>query len=118
MTDIDREIENFFTQDLVSADCASFAVGQVWFYFYRETLIGVRDLDTDEGYFLNAKTKLPDNGFSSQHLITEKIVEEAVNEGVSNTPVKYMEMTELSRKALAMGLKSFSEISDKMIMGG
>ena len=111
-----KEVENYFAQDLVTADVASFAIGQLWLYFYRETLVGVRNLETDEGYFLNAKTKLPDNGFSSQHLITEKIIEGAVNEGVSNTPVKYLEFEALADKALQMTLAEASNMAEKHLL--
>jgi hypothetical protein len=67
----------------------SVSVGEVWLYFYKEILIGVRDMPTKE------------DGYSHRHEITQEVVDRALKEPYPNAlPIKYLPADELSALAL------------------
>jgi hypothetical protein len=58
----------------------SVSVGEVWLYFYKEILIGVRDMRTNKVAFLRVDEQAKEDGYSHRHEITNVIVEVALKE--------------------------------------
>ena len=92
----------FFFLDEMSDGITSVSVGEVWLYFYKQTLIGVRDMRNNRAVFLRV-TKIPKpDGYSHRHEITYDIVLRATKEPYHNqeTP-KYLHADELTALAIA-----------------
>lgn len=110
------DVDKFFKQDLVTKKVTSFSIGPVWLYFYRETLIGYRNMDEDnEVSFLDASTPMPDDHYTSQHLVTTAIVKEAYDEAQAEQPPPLVSYDELCNRALKAVLKSCSIMVDKQL---
>jgi hypothetical protein len=78
----------------------SVSIGEVWLYFYREILIGVRDMRANQAAFLRAEPTTED-GYSHRHEITQEIVDEALKEPYTNAkPLMYLPAVELQALAL------------------
>ena len=108
-------IESFFAQDFVNGEVSSFAIGQLWLYFYRETLIGVYYMESDdEAYILDATTPLSEDGFSSRHLITAEIIGYAANDmqAANGTP-KPLSLLDLIAKAAELTMVAMAEYTEK-----
>lgn len=99
LTEFEKQVTSFFAQDLVSQDVASFSFRNVWFYFYRETLIGIANLETDQLWLLDANIELPDNGFTSQHLITPKLTQEVIDDNAVKSKPILMNFLDLNKQA-------------------
>ena len=60
---------DFFFFDRTPGDIQSFSIGDVWLYFYKETLIAVRDMDAAKVWVLAYKKPELDDGYSHRHEI-------------------------------------------------
>ncbi len=118
MSDNAFDPEKYFKQDLVSKKITSFSLGPIWLYFYRETLIGYRNMaDEEEAYFLDASTPLPDDHYTSQHLITPALVKEAYDEAQSSKPPHLVSYSDLCGRTIQAGANSFNTLINKRLMG-
>jgi hypothetical protein len=108
----------FFSQDLVSKRVTSFSCGNIWLYFFRETLIGVRDMEDDNrAYFLDvSKKRLENDHYTSQHLIDEKLVREAHEEAQASIPPKMVTKDEVARKAVQLCAESLHNLIHNTMM--
>lgn len=103
MKEINPIIDFFFLDDMDEAkNYISVSVGDVWLYFYKEILIGVRDLRINHAAFLKCRDEvLPEDGYSHRHEITQGIVEGAMKEAYPDAePPKMLVVEDLT--ALAM----------------
>jgi hypothetical protein len=71
----------FFLDDMdVEKNYISISIGEVWLYFYKETLIGTRDMRTNKVAFLRVDEVSKEDGYSHRHEITNEVVEQAMKE--------------------------------------
>lgn len=116
--DTSFEMERFIKQDLVTKRVTSFSLGNVWFYCFRETCIGFRDLETEEAVFLDVtKEQLSNDNYTSRHLITTQIVKEAIDEGNTNKTPVLLQLVEFNNAAFKAGFNSFQRHFDKALLG-
>lgn len=113
-----NNIENFFMQDEVAKDITSFSLGEVWLYFYKEALIGVRDLEANTAFFLKAENPPPEeDGYTHRHEITDAIVKGAIEEAYSaDVTIQWLNITDLSSMAFGMVSDSLGRNIDAMIL--
>ena len=74
----------FFFLDDMEDGINSVSVGEVWLYFYKQTLIGVRDMRSNKAAFLHVGKPTKPDGYSHRHEITDEIVDKATNEPYPN----------------------------------
>ena len=72
----------YFSQDPVDADISAFSVRVLWLYFYREILIGYVNHFEREGWFMRFDGPLYEDGFTSQHLLTQAHINKAIDDAV------------------------------------
>lgn len=112
------EMERYFKQDLVTKQVTSFSLGNTWFYFFRETCIGFRDLETEEAAFLDVKNHpLENDNYTSQHMITEQIVKQAIDEGNSQTEPQLLGRVELANTMYKAAFQVLQRFFDKSLIG-
>jgi hypothetical protein len=107
----------FFKQDIVTVYVTSFSLGNVWVYFFREIPIGIRDIETDDGYFLDiTKNAFPPDQYASQHLLTQEIINDALEEGVSPRPPVFVKHDDFPQLMLKIGFRAFERLIDKGLL--
>lgn len=109
MNAIDFKRERFFKQDLVNKHVTSYSLGNTWYYFYRDTLIGVRKIGDDkEAYFL-ADDELPlkNDNYTSQHFITPDLLAGAI---ADKNDVKRVMRSDLVEHAIRLGKEAMAAI--------
>jgi len=74
--------EIWYIADQVTEDIISIGQGEVWTYFYKETLIGVRDARNKVSYFLDPETKKDTKAPMAPTIqnLTEAHMKEAIEE--------------------------------------
>jgi len=93
---VNNPLMRFFSQDPVNADLTSFSIGDVWLYMYRETMVGFIHMESREGWFMDWKEPLFNDGFSSQHLLTKDHVKACVEDTmIDHDKIHYLEHGEL-----------------------
>lgn len=116
--DTSFEMIYYFKQDLVNEDVTSFSAGNVWLYFFRETLIGYRDMaDESQTRFLDASKPLENDNYTSRHLITPAIVKSAYAEAESPNPPQLISMEELVNHAMRGVVASVDHMIHKNLFG-
>jgi hypothetical protein len=107
----------FFKQDIVTVYVTSFSLGNVWVYFFREIPIGIRDIETDDGYFLDiTKNAFPPDQYASQHLLTQEIINDALEEGVSPRPPVFVKHDDFPQLMLKIGFRAFKHLINKGLL--
>lgn len=103
MTEYSSTAEFFFLDEMdAERDYISISIGEVWLYFYKQTLIGVRDMRSNKSAFLRVDTPSKPDGYSHRHEITKETVFQATNEPYPNIePPKYVSADDLTSIAAA-----------------
>ena len=93
--------EFFFLDDMLP-NYNSVSIGEVWLYFYKQTLIGVRDMRFNKAAFLHISERAEPDGYSHRHEIDNMVVECAMVEPYPNLePPHRLPADELTSLALA-----------------
>jgi hypothetical protein len=97
---MNRMHDFFFCDDMdEKREYLSVSIGEVWLYFYKETLIGVRDMRSNLAAFLKHET-VNNDGFSHRHEITPAIIKFAMNEAYPDAmPPKQLSSQDLTQLA-------------------
>lgn len=76
------EKEVYYLCDQITEQIITIGIGEVWLYFYKETLIGVRDVRNKVSYFLDPDTKNDTKTTMAPTLanLTEESIREAIEE--------------------------------------
>ena len=86
----------------------SVSIGEVWLYFYKQTLIGVRDMRSNKAAFLHVRERSEPDGYSHRHEIDNFVVENAMAEPYPNLDPPFRlpadELTSLALAWVANGL--------------
>jgi hypothetical protein len=92
----------FFYLDDMSNDRTynSVSVGALWLYFYKETLIGIRDMRTNDVAFLEVKERLRNDGHSHRHEIDGEVIKRAMDEAYPTKSIKMVGYDELCGLAI------------------
>jgi hypothetical protein len=78
---MNRMHDFFFCDELDDKrEYISVSIGEVWLYFYKETLIGVRDMRCNLAAFLKPDETPNDDGYSHRIEIHEETVQFAMSE--------------------------------------
>lgn len=118
MADTSQFDANFFWRDYVTEDILSYCIGEVYFYHYKETLIGVRSVRENVGFFLDIATHTTGNQLYSPTLdqLTEQHIKEAVDEiDRSNEKTGYMPIGEIAPKGQELLAREMSILIDKRL---
>ncbi len=111
--------DNYFMRDYVTPNVSAFLCGEVFFYFYKETLIGVRHNQRLLAYFLNEFQK----GENSTHAptfdeVTPAIVQEAINDlDTTGEALTMCGSTELIRIGKELLAGEIMDLVDKKLAG-
>lgn len=114
MTEYSSTPEFFFMDDMEDG-INSVSIGEVWLYFYKQSLIGVRDMRFNRAAFLHVGKPTKPDGYSHRHEITNEIVDRATNEPYQNleTPKRLPadELTSLAIAWVAEGMVAHVDLS-------
>lgn len=106
--------------DQVTEDVASVGHGECWMYFFKETLIGVRDVRNSVAYFLKVDTKDDTKAPMAPTIryLTDAHVKEAVEE-MSNDQekIEYLHINELGDKADLILMGELNFMINSKLMG-
>lgn len=85
-------------QDPITEEVTSFSVGEVWMYFYKETLIGVREMHKNVSTFvtLDTKTKSAYPRPPTLEYLSEDDILEAIHEvQTTNETIRYTHVDDI-----------------------
>lgn len=112
--------ETYFALDPVTEDVNSVGCGEVWCYYFKETLIGVRDVRNARAFFLDVSTKDDTQAAMAPTIkyLTDAHVKEAIDE-VSNEGEKleYVHIKELGAKAQLLVMEELNDLMNKRLLG-
>ena len=121
MAENSKEYElNYFFRDYVTEDIVSYCIGEVYLYNFKETLIGVRAMDKNVGFFVDINTveKQMAGYVPTLDHLTDQHIKEAVEEvDRSNEKTSYIPIGEIVGKAQELLANEISKLLDKKIMG-
>ena len=121
MAENSKEYElNYFFRDYVTEDIVSYCIGEVYLYNFKETLIGVRAMDKNVGFFVDINTveKQMAGYVPTLDQLTDQHIKEAVEEvDRSNEKTSYIPIGEIVGKAQELLANEISKLLDKKIMG-
>jgi hypothetical protein len=106
--------EFFFLDDMdAEKNYISVSIGEIWLYFYKQSLIGVRDMRSNQSAFLHAAHPTKPDGYSHRHEITREVVTRALSEPYPNLePPKLLPADELTAVAIAWVANGMIEYVD------
>lgn len=105
----------FFCDYQPSYNVTSFSVGDIWLYFYKETLIAVRDITADRVWALKTNHVEPD-GYSNRHEIGQKIIEMILSEVYQAESQTLLTAPELSSQAIQLVAESIVQHVDRALI--
>jgi len=112
--------ELYYTKDIVTDDIDSLGIGEVWLYYYKETMIGARHVREKVSYFIDADTKNDTKAPMAPTLknLTNEHVQAAINEHDQSTETCHrVHFQELFRHATMMLYKETNLLADQVMMG-
>ena len=112
--------ETTFAHDQVTEDVASVGYGEVWIYFFKETLIGVRDVRNAKAAFLKVETKNETTTAMSPTLeyLTDAHIREAIDEMRNDGEVvEFFHINELGDIAVAYFAAELNFIMNSKLLG-
>ena len=112
--------DNYFFRDYVTEDISSIGIGPVWIYFFKETLIGVRDLEMKEAWFAVVDTvkTFKANYVPTIEQLTSEHIKEAIDEiDRQGETIKYLDLPEVMQKAKEIALREFGREMDAKLTG-
>lgn len=111
---------NYFFRDYVTADILSYCIGDCYLYHYKETLIGVRDVQRKKGFFLDVKTVPKTGSLYAPTLdnITVKEVQDCVDEmDRSGETILYVDIRELVSLGQQVLARELASLMDRKLLG-
>jgi len=112
--------KNYLFRDYVTEDISSYGIGSVWTYHFKETLIGVRDIETREAWFVDLNTVNDDK----QHYVPtiEQLKPEHLNDAVNEVKrdgevLRYIPMSDIMNKAKELVLIELGREMDAKLTG-
>lgn len=112
--------DNYFFRDYVTEDILSYGIGPVWLYHFKETLIGVRDTEIKEAYFVKLDS-IPEH--KAQYVPTiEQLTEAHINEAIEEIDrqgekLDYLPINEIMSKAKELVLQELGREMDVQLTG-
>lgn len=107
---------NYFFRDYVTEDILSYCIGDTYLYHYKETIIGVRDVTTKLGFFvdINSIPKTDSPFAPTLDMLTSEHIKEAIDEiDHSDEKLEYIPIRELVLKAKEMVTQCLARELDK-----
>lgn len=111
--------QTYFMRDYVTNDIASVGIGNCWLYFYKETLVGVRDAHQKLAYFVDVSTKADTKANFAPTIdnLTETHVKECIDEGdISGEKQEFLHINELGAKAQELCAMEMSRLLDAALL--
>jgi hypothetical protein len=114
MRENNHNIDFFFIDDMDDQkNYISVSIGEVWIYFYKEIMIGVRDLRVNKAAFLKVDSPFIEDGYSHRHEITQDIVGGAMKEAYPDKePPKMLSIDDLTSLAMQWAADSMAHQVD------
>lgn len=112
--------ETVHTLDQVTEDVASVGCGEVWTYYFKETLIGVRDVRNAQAFFLDVSTKDDTKASMAPTIkyLTDAHVKDAVEEmSNENEKIEYLHIKELGGKATLLLMGELNHMMNEILLG-
>lgn len=109
----------YFVRDYVTNDIAAMGIGNCWLYFYKETLVGVRDAHQKIAYFVDVKTKAETKANFAPTIdnLTDAHIKECIDEGdISGEKQEFMHIDEIGAKAQELCALEFSRLMDAALL--
>lgn len=111
--------QTYFMRDYVTADITSVGIGNIWLYFYKETLVGVRDAAQKLAYFMDVKTKSDTkaNLAPTIDFLTDVHIKECIDEGdITGEQQEFLHINELGAKAQELCALEMSRLMDAALL--
>lgn len=112
--------KNYLFRDYVTEDVSSYGIGSVWVYHFKETLIGVRDIETRQAWFVELSTTKENTQdyVPTLEQLKEEHISEAINEiRRDGETLKYIPMNEIMGKAKELVMHELSREMDAKLTG-
>lgn len=112
--------EIYFMNDQVTEDITSVGFGEVWMYFYKETMIGVRDARNKVSFFMTADSKSETKAPMAPTLanLTEDHIREAIEEhDQSSEKCTRVPMVDLFSHAVRLSAAEMNLLLNETMMG-
>lgn len=111
---------NYFWRDYVTEDIVAYGIGNVWLYHYKENLIGVRNIEIKEAYFVR-KEDIPveDERWSPtiRQITAEHIKECITDVDMPEEKLQYIPMEDLAAKAFHLVTHEITTKIDSLFLG-
>lgn len=111
--------QTYFVRDFVTPDITSVGIGNVWLYFYKETLVGVRDAAQKLAYFMDVKSRTETKANMAPTLanLAETHIKECIDEGdISGEKQEFIHINELGAKAQELCALEMSRLMDAALL--
>jgi hypothetical protein len=110
---------NYFFRDYITEDIASIVIYKTYLYFYKETLVGVRDTRAVTGFFLDVKTVPKSGSIYAPTLddVTEQNIKDCIDElEHSQETITFLPIAEIVPKAQELVSMELSHLLDERMM--
>lgn len=111
---------NYFLRDYTTEDVSVFMTGTVAYYFFHETLIGVREEEKRLAYFVDFKRLKEDTALMPPTIegISESDIQDAINEiDQSGEKLELLPQREVAMIAKRFMLEEASKMMDRELGG-
>jgi hypothetical protein len=111
--------QTYFVRDFVTPDITSVGLGNLWLYFYKETLVGARDAAQKLAFFVDVKSKSDTKANMAPTLanLSETHIKECIDEGdIQGEQQTFLHINEIGAKAQELCALEMSRLMDAALL--